>query len=210
MIYELFLWKNNPLANAAYDNIRPEDQKALDPIFSDEGMDRYGAKFILYCDCTWANQEYLHWGIVRYNSIEDKIKHDQAYTKAGWFHYAELFTLLGTPVSAEETPKLPDLPNPIYQLWMIRNHPVTTANYAHLTKEEETQLWAVHNESEKRTGAQMVLYCKSAWANEEYLGFGVTAYPNIEACQVNRDDLEKINWPLYFMSFSILGTTSAG
>ena len=203
MIYELWLWKNNPVANAAIEKMTPEEEKAMDQAFNAEAMARYGAGWVLYCSSSWANDAYRNWGVTTYKSIEQKIEHTKIFTKAGWYRFAELYSILGTLDGAE--PSLPDYPNPIYELWMVRNDPVTTANFLHLSKEEEAELRVKHAESEKRTGAHMVLYCKSAWANEEYSGFGVTAFPNIEACQQNRDDLDQLNWSLYFNSFSMLG-----
>ena len=110
MIYTLWLWKNNPVANAAYARISAEDQKAQDLIFSAEAMERYGAAWVLYCSSAWANEEYRNWGICTYKSIEDRINHTREIEKAGWYRYADMVSFLGT--LATDEPSLPGYPNP--------------------------------------------------------------------------------------------------
>jgi hypothetical protein len=66
-------------------------------------------------------------------------------------------------------------------------------------------MWGKWQQSIDRTGACLVLYCKSAWCNEGLPSFGVMAYPSVEARQADVDELEKLNWPLYFDVFTLLG-----
>lgn len=203
MIYQLYMLKNQSGANTALAKITPEERNALMQSMSAEALNQYGAQTVLDCACAWANEEYSHWGITSFKSIQGRIAQVQASEKLGLYRVAEFFSLLGT-LDGDE-PKLPDYPNPIYQLWLMRNNPVLTANFMRSSKEELAEIMAKHAESEKRTETYTVLYCKSAWANEEYVEFGVSAFPNIEACQAHRDDLENFNWPLYSQSTSILG-----
>jgi hypothetical protein len=205
MIYQLWMWKNNPAANTLYAKISPEDDKVLAETFSDEAMDRFGAKWVLYCESAWANEEYRNWGITSYPDIQARIEHTRVIEKAGWYRYGDMFSLLGTLKMEEGVPQKANFPNPIYSLFIMHSNPVTYANNARLTESERTEMWAKWQQSVERTGACMVLYCQSAWCKEEMPGYGVMAFPNIEAVQAHWEDLQKLDWPLYFDSFTLLG-----
>jgi hypothetical protein len=49
------------------------------------------------------------------------------------------------------------------------------------------------------------MFCDSYWANEDYLGFGVVAFPNVEARQAHARDLLEMGWNQYFSAFTLLG-----
>ncbi len=204
MIYELWLWKNNPVANAAYAKITAEEQKALDQALE---MKKYGAEWVLYCESTWANEAYRNWGISSYQTLEGRIAQTRALEKAGWFNWAEMVSLMGT---LEGEVHKPDFPHPIYQLWISHANPITWANAAGESKEESDERWAKWQESVNRTGACLVLYCNSAWCDESRPNFGVMAFPSIEARAQHVADVEKLKWPLYFDSFVLLGVSDEG
>jgi hypothetical protein len=208
MIYLLWLYKNHQPANTAFAKITPEEDKVLAETFSDAEMERFGAKLFLYCESAWANEEYRHWGITTYPDIQLRIEHTRVIDKAGWFRFADMFTLMGTLDMEDGIAKKPDFPNPIYHLYIMQNNPVAWANYARLTKEEEAEMWAKWKQSIERTGACMMLHCKSAWSSEGMPGFGVVAFPSIEARQAHAEDLGKLNWQLYFDVFTLLGIAS--
>jgi hypothetical protein len=205
MIYLLWMWKNDQAANTAFENVPENEDKAMADFFSEEGMKNSGAEWVLYCDSAWADEEYRNWGITAYTSIEKRIEHTKAIQKLGWFRYANMSSLLGTLQMDEGATQTPPYPNPIYQLFITKANPVTLKNYSLLSKEEETALWEKWQESVKRTEACMVIYCKSGWSNEQHPGYGVMAFPNIEARQAHYEDLEKLNWHLYFDAFTVLG-----
>jgi hypothetical protein len=205
MIYELWIWKNQTSANRDYAKISVEDDKVLNQAFNDEGLKRFGAAWFLYCESTWADEEYRNWGITTYQNIEGRIEQARESKKAGWYRFGNMVSLLGTLEMKEGAPQKPNFPKPIYQLWISKSNPVTTANYARLTKEDQDGLWAKWQQSVDRVGACMVLYCKSAWADESRPSFGVMAYPNIEGRQSHVEDLEKLNWGQYFDAFTLLG-----
>jgi hypothetical protein len=205
MIYQLWMWKNHQAANTALAKISPEEDKVLAETFSNEAMERSGAKWFLYCESTWANEEYRNWGITIYPDVHSRIEHTRVIEKAGWYRYADMFSLLGTLKMEEGVPQKNDFPNPIYSLFIMRSNPVTLANYSRLTKEEENELWAKWRQSVERTGACLTLFCNSAWCDEGMPGFGVMAFPSIEALQAHQEDLQKLDWPLYFDAFTLLG-----
>ena len=93
---------------------------------------------------------------------------------------------------------------PIYQLFMGK---MTEAWYQ-LSKEEQDSLWAKVEQALKQAGGKPVIYCDSRWAGEQWMGFGVEVFPDIEAVQKNVRLLEELNWYRYVESISILGTES--
>jgi hypothetical protein len=203
MLYNLCLAKNKPYSNTLMAHPPAEVVKEWDQVFSDETMSRYGQKWVVYCDSTWSNEEYSVFAVHTIKDMTSRLTHWKEIEKAKWYQYADLTTLFGT---SEEEPHLPTFPNPIYQLFMVRTNPVTMANMSAETKEQTATRWAKWRESADRTGALGVLYCDSYWANEDYLGFGVVAYPNVEARQAHATDLLKLNWTLYYSAFTLLGT----
>ncbi len=50
-----------------------------------------------------------------------------------------------------------------------------------------------------------VLACNIDWSTEEYNGFGVIAWPNIEAIHTHVKDLAKIGWHRYIHARTMLG-----
>jgi hypothetical protein len=205
MIYMLWLWKNTPTSNRAYDNRSDVEDKALSAALSDEVMKGCGAEWVLYCNSTWANEEYRKWGITRFNSIEARMAHMRLLEEAGWYRMGEMASLLGILDNAASEPKKPDYPNPIYQLFIMRQNPMTNGNYSRLTGDEQQHLWAAWEESAKRHNIHRFLFCKSGWCNEDQPFFGVVTFPNIAARQAHWDDLVALNWWQYFSAFTLLG-----
>jgi len=50
-----------------------------------------------------------------------------------------------------------------------------------------------------------MLYCDSYWCNETYLGFGIDAFPNVEANMKIMEGLKELGFPRYFESQTYLG-----
>lgn len=205
MIYELWLWKNTPASNRAWESRTEAEDKPLAAIFTDDAMKSSGAEWVLYCKSAWANEAYRNWGITRYTSIEARIAHTQLLEEKGWFRMGEMESLLGILDDSASEPKKPDYPNPIYQLFIMRLNPVTQANYARMTGEEQERLWAGWDESAKRHNIQQFLFCKSGWCDEEKPFFGVVTFPSIAARQAHWDDLDALNWWQYITASSLLG-----
>jgi hypothetical protein len=205
MIYGLWLWKNNPTTNRLIEGITQEEQKAMDELFSDEAMARRQTEWVLYCKCTWANEEYRNWGIVSYANIDAAIAEKDEITAGGWYRFGDMTSLLGTLDMPGGVVQKPDFPDPIYQLYIIKSNPVTLANQLRLSQDELADGWQKWEESVRRHGACKMLVCKSGWCNEEMPAFGVMAFPNIEARMAHVEDLEKMNWGLYSQAFTLLG-----
>jgi hypothetical protein len=200
-IYQLFVGNNTVSANLAWNALSEARQKEL----SDQeqaSRDAVGAKIIVVCDSAWADEMHPWWGCIRFPDVQARIEHTRSLKKIGWMDITDAFSLLG---NSDVEPVLPSFPNPIYELWIAKADTAGQANYERLSKGEKDALWAKWQASLDRTGSITVLYCNSFWANEEMPGFGISAYPSIEARLEHASDLEKLNWPIYFTVFSVLG-----
>jgi hypothetical protein len=202
MLYNLVLARNKPYSNTLMAHLPDEVGKEWNKVFSDENHAKYGVKWVVYCDTAWCSEDYSVFAVNTYKDIPARISHWKEIEKAAWYQYADLFTLLGT---SDAEPQMPDFPNPIYQLFIVRNDPATAVNLARESKEEATTRDAKWQESIKRTGACIVLFCDSYWANEDYLGFGVIAFPSVEARQAHASDLLELGWNKYYSAFTLLG-----
>ena len=65
---------------------------------------------------------------------------------------------------------------------------------------------AQDEESLKTLGVEPVILCSSVWSSEEWIGWGVEKYPDIEAVQKHGDNLSRLNWFEYLESKTYLGT----
>ena len=91
---------------------------------------------------------------------------------------------------------------PVYRLFMARR---TEAGYQ-LSEEEQSSHEAKVMESLERVGARFVVSCRSRWSSEQWSGFGVIEFPDIEAVQKHSEDLRALNHHRYVEAISILGT----
>jgi hypothetical protein len=205
MYYELWMWKNTPGSNRAWENRTEAEDETLKTALSEEAMKSCGAEWVLYCHSAWADEEYRSWGITAYSSIEKRIAHSRLLQKAGWFGMGDMMSLMGVLEDGRGQPEKPEYPNAIYQLFIIRSNPVTIANYSRLTQDEQDNLWARWQESADRNNLHQFIFCKSGWCNEEKPYFGVVAFPDAAARQAHWEDLNQMNWFQYFSAFTLLG-----
>ncbi len=91
---------------------------------------------------------------------------------------------------------------PIYKVFFVKYK----QPWYELSTEEQNQLNAQNQASLEELGVEAVIMCLSGWASEEWLGWGVEKYPNIEAVQKHIDKLIAINWFNYIESKTYLGT----
>ena len=78
--------------------------------------------------------------------------------------------------------------------------------YYKLTKEEQDKLGEQGEAALKQVGGEHIITCMSSWANEQWLGWGVEKYPDIEAVQKHAMALYDLNWFNYIDSITYLGT----
>ena len=91
---------------------------------------------------------------------------------------------------------------PIYQLFMGK---MTEAWYQ-LSKEEQDSLVAKVDQTLEQVGGKRVVMCDCRWASEQWIGWGVEVFPDIEAVQKYARLEEELNWFRYMESMAVLGT----
>ena len=199
-IYQIFVGNNNIAGNLAWNALSEAERKALNDQ-ERSASEAVGAKALVMCDSAWADEMHPWWGLVRFPDLAARIEQARLLKQAGWLDRVDAFTLLGT--SAAEPLAVP-FPNPIYKLWIIKNNPVTVET-RNRPKGLEALLGEKHDAIHKEYGGQMILFCESGWCNEAYSGFGISAYPNVEANMKIMTVLEELGWPGYFEAFTYLG-----
>jgi hypothetical protein len=141
------------------------------------------------------------WGLTCFPEGQARMEQMRLLREAGWLDYIDAFTLLGT--SATE-PQAITIANPVYKLWLIKNTALT-AQASRRPKGLEALIWAKHDALNQEFGGQNLLYCESAWCNEAFLGFGISAYPSVEANMKLMAGLNELGWPEYLDVISYLG-----
>jgi hypothetical protein len=91
---------------------------------------------------------------------------------------------------------------PIYKLYIYR---FKEAEYQ-LSEKEREDIRAQLAASLQEVGGKEVIRCNSVWSSEEWLGFGVEEFPDIEAVQKHAQNLLKINRFRHIESRTLLGT----
>jgi hypothetical protein len=91
---------------------------------------------------------------------------------------------------------------PIYSVFFLKYK----EPYYKLTTDERNKLGEQGEAALKQVGAERIVACMSFWANEQWLGWGVEKYPDIEAVQKHAMALYDLNWFNYFDSITYLGT----
>lgn len=91
---------------------------------------------------------------------------------------------------------------PIYKLFMFK----PTEAWYQLSDEKKENMKEQLAKALKKVGGKEVVHCFSGWNSEQYLGWGVEKFPNIEAVQKHHALLVDLNWFRYAESNSYLGT----
>jgi hypothetical protein len=199
-IYQLALGNKN-LAGIQVWKALPEAQ--VKSLFDQEKASREaaGARAILFCDSSWADEMHHWWGVMRFPDLQARIDHTRRLDEMGWLDINDYFTLLGT---SDSEPAEVTIPNPIYKLWILKYNPAAV-QASRQPKGLEAAVFEKHDALYKQYGAQMVLYCDTYWCNEAYQGFGISAYPDIESNMKIMQGLSDLGWPGYIDSYSYLG-----
>ena len=202
-IYEMYVVNHNLVATQANKALSEAQSKAIwDQHKAAEQAT--GVKDLFYCNSAWADEMHPEWGVARYPDLQARIEHTRLHQKAGFLDLVDAFSLLGT---SETEPEAVTVPNPIYKLWILKNNPATALTYKN-PKGLEALMWEKHNALYKQYGGQHILYCDSTWCNEAYQGFGISAYPDVEANMKIMAGLNELGWPGYFEVISYLGISS--
>jgi hypothetical protein len=88
----------------------------------------------------------------------------------------------------------------IYKVWFMKYK----ESWYELSTEEQNKLMAKNAELLKQDGGELIMMCMSL--TEEWLGWGVEKYPDLEAVQKHGINLFNMNWFQYIESETYLGT----
>jgi hypothetical protein len=91
---------------------------------------------------------------------------------------------------------------PIYKVWFAK----FKEPWYKLTTEEQNKLMAQNAEAAKQVGVEEILMCNSIWSSEEWPGWGVEKFPDIDAVQKHAQLLYDLKWYEYIEAKSYLGT----
>ena len=91
---------------------------------------------------------------------------------------------------------------PIYKVWLGK----WTEAWYDLSPEEQQERSEKGQQALAEVGGETVITCMSSWSSENYLGWGVEKFPDIEAAQKHAELLLQLNWFHYIESTSYLGT----
>ena len=75
-----------------------------------------------------------------------------------------------------------------------------------LSEEEQADLMDKVIGLVEQAGGKTVSVCDSSWSSEQWLGFGVEEFPDIEAVQKHTADLDEVDWFRYGESMTLLGS----
>jgi hypothetical protein len=95
---------------------------------------------------------------------------------------------------------------PIYKIYMFR----PTEAYYQSSEEEREAVMAKNEEAFTKAGGKDIVTCNSAWSNEQWMVFGVSEYPSVEAVQEHVAAQTELNWFRYVESYTLLGTKWPG
>ena len=91
---------------------------------------------------------------------------------------------------------------PIYKVFLFK----PTEAWYQLSDDKKDTLRKQLAKALKKVGGKEIVECFSGWNSEQYLGWGVERFPNIEAVQKHHALLVDLNWFRYAESNSYLGT----
>ena len=199
-IYEIFVGNHNIAGNLAWNALSEAERNALNDQ-ERAASEAVGAKAVVMCDSAWADEMHPWWGCMRFPDLVARIEQTRRLKQAGWLDRVEAFSLLGT--SATE-PAAVTIPNPLYKLWIIKSNPAS-AQTLNQSRDLQALIREKHDAINQQFGGQNILYCESSWCNEAYRGFGISAYPDVEANMKIIAGLNELGWPGFFEAITYLG-----
>jgi hypothetical protein len=95
-----------------------------------------------------------------------------------------------------------EMGKPIYKVWLGKYK----VAWYELSPEEKQKHSEKLLQALAEAGGEEVITCMSVWSSENYLGWGVEKFPDIEAAQKHAELLMELNHYKYIESTSYLGT----
>lgn len=90
----------------------------------------------------------------------------------------------------------------IYKLYLFK----PTEAWYQLSEDDKNNQITKVQEALKKVGGKEIISCFSGWNSEQWLGWGVEKFPDIDAVQKHHTLLVSMNWFRYVDSNSYLGT----
>ena len=91
---------------------------------------------------------------------------------------------------------------PIYKVFMFK----PTEAWYQLSEKKKNAVKKQLAQALEKVGGKEIILCYSGWNSEQYMGWGVEQFPDIEAVQKHHVLLEELDWFRYAESDSYLGT----
>jgi secreted protein with Ig-like and vWFA domain len=91
---------------------------------------------------------------------------------------------------------------PIYKVFMFK----PTEAWYQLSDQKKNAVKKQLTQALEKVGGKEIILCYSGWNSEQYMGWGVEQFPDIEAVQKHHALLEELDWFRYAESNSYLGT----
>jgi hypothetical protein len=99
--------------------------------------------------------------------------------------------------------------NPIYQIFYIKNSVAANQAWKALSETERSALIEQERASRAEVKAKEIVFCNSAWADEEHPAWGVLSFPDLAGRIQHTRTLQKIGWLDIVESFTLLGTSDS-
>ena len=203
-IYKLFQAR----FTEAWYQISPEEQQQLSTQVN-AALEKAGGRRVVFCASLWANEEWGGFGVEEFPDVEAVQKQTDLLDALHWYRYVESRTTLGTavnesPAGDHTTAGRDAAGRPIYILWQARFREA----WYQLSADAQQQLGAKLDAAREQAGGRRLVLCTTAWSDEEWGGFGVEVFPDVEAVQQHTQLLMDLNWFRYIESRSTLGTAA--
>jgi hypothetical protein len=91
---------------------------------------------------------------------------------------------------------------PIFKVWLAKGRDA----FYRLSPEEREELFKKGQEALKSAGGERVISCDSTWCSENWNGFGVEKFPDLESVQKYTNLLMELDWFGYLDANTYLGT----
>ena len=96
---------------------------------------------------------------------------------------------------------------PIYQIFYIKNSVAANLAWKALSETERNALIEREKASRAEAKAEAIIFCNSAWADEQHPAWGVLRFPDLAARMQHTRTMQKIGWLDIVEAFTLLGTS---
>jgi hypothetical protein len=91
---------------------------------------------------------------------------------------------------------------PIYKVFLGK----PTEAWYQLSKAERDDLMAKNAAAVKEVGSRFLIMANSDWCSEQWLFWGVSEFPDMDAVMKYHERLAELNWFRYYDALTLLGT----